>query len=133
MKISKDFILGFVITLLIIKHFICDFPLQSNWMAFNKGIYGHLGGLAHSGVQIFGTFFCLIVFIQTTRIFFDPLAILSVLFVEFIIHYHMDWFKMWFNKKMGWKSDTSPEFWILLGVDQLVHYLTYVGMVWYLL
>lgn len=47
---------------------------------------------------------------------------------EFIVHYHIDWAKMNINRKMGWKDENS-EFWVLLGADQLLHYLTYVLMV----
>lgn len=121
-----------LITLLIIKHFICDFLFQTNWMAFNKGTYGHLGGLAHAGVHMLGTFFVLISFIQITLLFLDPTVFLSIIAVEASIHYHTDWFKMWLNKKKNWQPGTSSKFWISLGFDQLIHYLNYVGIVWYL-
>lgn len=122
-----------LITLLIIKHFVCDFPLQTCWMAINKGIYGHKGGLAHVGVHILGTFFALVAFSQYTLIFFNPLPFLAIIGIEAVIHYHTDWFKVWLNKKMNWTCDKSPKFWLSLGLDQLVHYLTYVGMVWYII
>lgn len=122
-----------LLSFFVIKHFICDFPLQTVWMATNKGTYGHPGGLAHIGVHALGTFFILIAFSQTTEIFFSPGLFLMILSFEAFIHYNMDWFKMWFNKRMGWACNKSPEFWILLGVDQLVHYLSYILMVWYLL
>jgi len=41
----------------------------------------------------------------------------------------MDWFKVWLQTKKGWLPHTSPYYWNLLGVDQLVHYLTYVAMI----
>ena len=123
----------FLLTLFIIKHFVCDFPLQSVWMAANKGTYGHRGGLAHIGVHALGTFFILIVFAQATEIFFAPTLFLMIFLFEAVVHYHTDWFKMNLNKMMNWTCDKSSEFWILLGVDQLIHYLSYVFMVWYLL
>lgn len=121
-----------LLTLFIIKHFVCDFLFQTTWMATNKGTYGHLGGLAHVGVHMFGTFFVLVSFIQTTLLFLGPGPFLAVIIIEAFIHYHTDWFKMWLNKKKNWKPHTSPEFWISLGIDQLIHYLNYVGIVWYL-
>jgi hypothetical protein len=30
---------------------------------------------------------------------------------------------------LGWGPTTHPEFWVLLGLDQLLHQLTYVGMI----
>ena len=50
-----------------------------------------------------------------------------------VIHYHVDWLKMNINKKYGWKADQHPEFWVLLGLDQLAHYLTYVLLIWIIL
>jgi hypothetical protein len=47
-----------------------------------------------------------------------------------VIHYHVDWAKMNINAKFGWKADQHPEFWYLLGADQLAHYLTYVGLIY---
>lgn len=123
----------FLMTLLIIKHFICDFPLQSPWMAMNKGTYGHRAGIAHVGVHMIGTFIILILFSQFTLIFFGPSSFLMVILTEAVIHYHTDWFKMWFNKKMNWTCDKSIAFWNLLGFDQLIHYITYIGIVWYLI
>ncbi len=123
----------FLMTLFIVKHFICDFPLQSYWMASNKGTYGHRGGLAHVGVHMLGTFFAIVIFVQTTEIFFGPWLFLGMIFLEAFIHYHTDWFKMWFNKKKEWKPDKSPEFWISLGIDQMIHYMSYIGIVWYVL
>jgi hypothetical protein len=89
-------------------------------------------------------------------IYSAELKILCVLFIgEFLIHYHTDWFKMWVSRKRGWSHyirettifsvDPDPEgishaykphlaiysdaWFIMLGLDQLVHYLTYVAMV----
>ena len=122
-----------LMSLFIIKHYICDFPLQTYWMAMNKGTYGHKGGLAHAGIQVLGTFVIFIVFCQYSGIFFTPTVFLGAIIIEGVIHYHIDWFKMWLNNKFEWKPESSSEFWILLGFDQLLHYLTYVGMIWYML
>lgn len=53
-----------------------------------------------------------------------------IFFMEYALHYHIDWAKMNLNKKMGWAANTHNEFWILLGVDQLLHYLTYCFILW---
>jgi len=53
-------------------------------------------------------------------------VILAIGIAEFLIHYHMDWFKMSYNKKKGWGPTTHEEFWFLTGIDQWVHALTYL-------
>jgi hypothetical protein len=55
-------------------------------------------------------------------------AICAIAVSEFVVHYHMDWFKMWYNKKKGWACNTHPEFWYLTGIDQFVHSITYLGI-----
>ena len=50
--------------------------------------------------------------------------------IEWIIHYTIDYFKMnvglWYNLK----PNNSEQFWWLLGFDQLLHYLTYIFIVY---
>jgi len=112
-----------LLTFLFLKHFIADFVYQPPFMYQNKGTYGHVGGLLHAGLHCFVTGLILGIFS------FNLLLILGVIFLEFIIHYHMDWFKMWYNAKKGWGASTHNEFWVLLGFDQLIHSLTYLLIV----
>lgn len=100
------------------KHFICDFPLQAfPYQYENKGNYGHLGGVVHALIHAIGTFIVLYYFAKHAF----TLAILDGL-----IHYHIDWLKMNINKAYNLKPDNSQWFWILLGIDQLLHQLTYL-------
>jgi len=116
-----------LMTLFIVKHFICDFTrLQSPSMLMNKGTYGHLGGSTHA--LIHAAVSTIIVFPlylsqQNLGLFF-ALAVF-----EYVVHYHMDWFKMWWTKRKGYTA-TDHQFWLWFGIDQLVHYLTYIFMVW---
>lgn len=113
-----------IFTLLITKHFIVDFPLQAAYQYTNKGTYGHPGGILHAGLHGIGTFLCLMVF--------SSFAVLFAL-VDMFMHYHIDWAKMNINNKMGWTPTTHEQFWWLMGLDQLLHYLTYIGiLVWHL-
>lgn len=101
-----------------IKHFVIDFPLQKAYQYQNKGTYGHPGGLFHAGLHGIGTWFCLF--------WINPFwATLMAVFDAFV-HYHIDWAKMRLNAYFGWGPTTHEEFWILLGFDQLLHWLTYV-------
>jgi hypothetical protein len=110
-----------LLTALFFKHFIVDFPLQWSYCYLNKGTYGHPGGLLHAGLHGVATFFVLLSFVS-------PALALTIGLGELIIHYHIDWAKMNINKKMGWGPTTHEQFWWLLGADQLLHALTYLGI-----
>ncbi len=110
-----------LITLLFTKHFIVDFPLQCKYQWSNKGTYGHPGGLVHSGLHGVATYFCLA--------WFAPLAAVYLAVADMVIHYHIDWAKMNLNSKLGWGPNTHEQFWWLLGLDQYLHALTYIGIV----
>ena len=107
---------------LFIKHFICDFPLQAfPWMYKNKSIYGHVGGIAHAAIHGVGTFLVLAYWLGAAAWVFA--------LVDMFIHYHIDWAKMNINSKFGLQANTNEWFWILLGLDQLLHHLTYFAIV----
>lgn len=109
---------------LFIKHFICDFPLQTfPWIFLNKGRYCHLGGIVHAAIHGIGTALVLSFFLES-NIWLFALA-------DFLIHYHVDWFKMKLNHRLGYTATNGNGFWILLGLDQLAHHLTYFAIVYY--
>ena len=105
-------------TLFAFKHFIVDFLLQKKYQYANKGIYGHPGGLLHAGLHGIGTFLCLM--------FFSPELAGILAISDAVIHYHIDWAKTNINAYYGWGPNTHEQFWWLLGLDQLLHFLTYV-------
>jgi hypothetical protein len=111
-----------LLLLLTIKHFVLDFVYQPPYQWQNKGTYGHIGGIIHSGQHALATLLILMFFT-------GPVVGISLSIGEFIVHYHMDWFKMWYNKKKGWGPTTHNEFWVLTGFDQMVHSLTYLAIV----
>lgn len=108
-----------VIFLLFTKHFIVDFPLQTKYQWSNKGTYWHPGGLLHAALHGIGTMLCL-------AVVSPEISVLLGLF-DFVIHYHIDFFKMNINKQLGWGPTTNEQFWWLLGLDQYLHALTYIG------
>lgn len=101
-----------------IKHFLVDFPFQKPYQYLNKGTYGHPGGILHAGLHGIGTFLALWMFAPLDWL------VLMMLF-DATVHYHIDWAKMNLNKHFGWGPTTHEEFWWLLGLDQLLHWLTY--------
>ncbi len=108
-----------VLTLLVTKHCIVDFPLQTKFQYSNKGTYGHPGGILHAGLHGLGTYLCLFAF--------TPIAVWMA-FVDAVVHYHIDWAKMNLNSRLGWGANTHEQFWWLLGLDQYLHYITYIGL-----
>ena len=56
-----------------------------------------------------------------------PLLAICLGVADFLLHYHIDWAKMNLNKKLGYGPTTHEQFWWLLGLDQLLHALTYLG------
>lgn len=111
---------------LFIKHFVVDYPLQGPYQYRNKGTYGHFGGILHSGLHGISTTAILLIMFPAF-----PTSAIFLGFIDFTIHYHVDWMKVWVNRLMNWTPTTSEQFWWLLGFDQLLHTLTYVGFVVY--
>lgn len=103
-----------------IKHFVCDFWLQFPYMLDEKGIYGAEGGRHHALMHTAGTFLVLAVAIYSI----EWAVVLA--FLDGIVHYHIDWVKT--NIARGLKPDDN-RFWFWLGLDQTLHYLTYVGII----
>jgi len=118
----------YLVTLLMIKHFLGDFtPLQNHYMLANKGIYGHWGGISHAGVHTILSF--VVLFMASTGFTEIRLGFIFYICVgEFLIHYHMDWFKEFLIRVKKWRN-TDYQYWLLFGADQLVHHLTYIAMI----
>lgn len=110
-----------LLTLLFLKHFIVDFPLQNSFQWKNKGTYGHMGGILHAGLHGIGTLIILAFFIE-------PVFAFIFATIDSVLHYHIDWAKMKVNKLFS-LTPVDEEFWWLLGLDQLLHSLTYILIV----
>lgn len=107
--------------LLLVKHFVGDFVLQSKWQVHQKGIYGAPGGIVHSGIHVAGTLVALIA-VAT------PIPVMAtVLIAEFLVHYHIDWGKEQIVRAFDWRD--GARFWNAIGFDQLLHGLTYLAIV----
>jgi hypothetical protein len=117
-----------VMFLLLTKHYICDFVLQSfPWMYLNKGTYGHPGGITHVMVHLIGSMGILFPV-------FGPMPIvLWVVLAEMFAHYHIDWAKVKYCAYRKWGPMTSSEYWWILGFDQWLHNMCYIAMTWWLL
>lgn len=106
-----------------VKHFVADFLMQYDYMLREKGIYGATGGVHHSLVHASFTFLIIIPFISS------PYQLLILPLFDFIAHYHIDWAKQQLNCGL---TSADSMFWIYLGLDQALHYLTYIAIIAYL-
>jgi hypothetical protein len=102
-----------------IKHFLADFLWQFPFMVQDKGQYGAPGGFAHAGIHGILTFFVLIGFVR-------PEDAITIALIESAVHYHIDWAKT--NLSQGLTVD-DHRFWIWFGLDQALHYLTYIAII----
>ena len=113
----------FAVAVLMLKHAVADFYLQSAYQYLNKGSYGHPGGLLHSAIHIALT--------PIVYLVIAPASLLLALVIaisEFLLHYHIDWLKEQVTHRNGWTAQDRG-FWFALGTDQLVHGLTYLAIV----
>ena len=102
-----------------IKHFLADFLWQFPYMVTDKGHYGAPGGMTHAGIHGILTFFVLIGFVR-------PEDAVTIALLESAVHYHIDWAKINLNQEL---TVNDHRFWIWFGLDQTLHYLTYVAII----
>lgn len=116
-----------LVSLFTIKHFIFDYWLQNEYQLDNKSIYFHSGGILHSALHAISTF----IILGSTAFILDlPLKISFILsMVELSIHYHVDWIKSNVQKDLRYGVENKG-FWILFGIDQTLHMLTYVFIIY---
>lgn len=102
-----------------IKHFLADFLWQFPYMTRDKGTYLADGGLHHSAIHGLGTWTVLMFFVH-------PGLAISLAVLDAVIHYHIDWAKT--NLSHGLNAN-DHRFWVWFGLDQALHYLTYIAII----
>lgn len=111
------------VAVLMLKHAVADFYLQTPYQHLNKGIYGHPGGIIHSAIHVALTPLVYLVIAPASL-----LLVLGIALGEFLLHYHIDWLKEQIVHRNGWTAQDSG-FWYALGTDQCLHGLTYLALV----
>jgi hypothetical protein len=111
------------VAVLMFKHAVADFYLQTAYQYLNKGKYGHPGGLIHAGIHTALTPLVYLVLLPGSLIVAGAIAV-----GEFLLHYHIDWLKEQVTQGNRWTAQ-DPGFWYALGADQLLHGLTYLAIV----
>jgi hypothetical protein len=112
-----------LLALLFVKHWYIDFVNQSMEEVVGKGTYGNAHGIMHSLKHGVGTGLVMWLFIS------EPLMAIMLGFIDFVLHYHIDWAKININKKFNYTTE-NPQCWAWLGADQLAHSITYLTLVW---
>jgi len=105
-----------------LKHFICDFLLQTDWIAINKGNPNKEGCkalLIHCAYHGVGTLLIALLFAP---------ALWWLAFIDFVIHGIIDYIKSNITRIKKWKT-TDTSFWWALGVDQAAHHLTHISFI----
>jgi len=106
-----------------LKHYLCDFVLQSQYQVQSKAIYGHGGGFIHAALHAGTSIVPLLVLTRSLPV------IGTIVIIEFLLHYHVDWAKARVDERYGW-TNQDKGYWIVLGLDQLIHQLTYLAITW---
>lgn len=110
-----------IFTLLVLfqlKHFVCDYPLQTQYMLSKMQATGwKLPLAAHAAVHSLATYII-------TMYFVGPFTAILFALADFIIHFTVDRIKA--SPKLGGRwNPTQPYFWWALGADQMAHHLTH--------
>ena len=110
-----------IFTLLVLfqlKHFVCDYPLQNQYMLGKMQATNWIKPLAaHAAVHSLATYII-------TMYFVGPFIAILFALADFIIHFTVDRIKA--SPKLGGRfNPTQPYFWWALGADQMAHHLTH--------
>jgi hypothetical protein len=111
------------VAVLMFKHAVADFYLQTAYQYLNKGTYGHPGGFIHAAIHVALTPLVYLVLGPGSLVIAGAIAL-----GEFLLHYHIDWAKEQITHGNGWTAQDRG-FWFALGTDQLLHGLTYLAIV----
>ena len=124
-------------TLLILfqlKHFICDYPLQTPYMLGKMKATGWVKPLAaHATIHALFTFIISMWFIIISLPGVGFILIPTLLaLLDFTIHFVVDRLKASPSIGGRFKPD-QPYFWWTLGADQMVHHLTHYLIIFILI
>ena len=106
-----------------VKHFVADYLLQPAWVIRGKGDFRQPGGYVHAGVHALGSLPALVL----AGLGATEIAALAV--VEFVVHFTIDHVKALLSRDSKSGPNTRA-YWAMHGADQLMHQLTYAGLIY---
>lgn len=106
-----------------LKHFICDYPLQTQYMLRKMQATGWVKPLAaHAGVHAIGTFIVVYYFLNLSYYIDNVIFAATLAITDFILHFIVDRLKA--SPTIGGRfKPEQPQFWWALGADQMAHHL----------
>ena len=103
-----------------IKHFLCDYPLQTQYMLKKGADRGWINPLVlHCVVHGLGTLFILVIISV-----FHPITVsvfVNLVLLDFTSHFVIDRIKATYKSSVD-----KPSFWYALGLDQMCHHLIHI-------
>ncbi len=117
---------GLILVLLLglqIKHFIADYCLQTPLMIEGKGSFRAPGGYLHAGLHAV----CTLIVLAFADIGLS--LVVPIILAEFVIHYVIDYGKIRLSDAFP-SEPHHKRYWIMHGGDQLLHHLTYIGILY---
>ena len=105
-----------------IKHYVCDFMLQTDWMALTKGkpgMDGYRALFSHTLIHAIGT-------LLITLVFAPSLWWLAL--VDLAVHSVIDRVKGLLTYRRGW-TPKDTIFWWTFGLDQEAHNFTHLAYI----
>ncbi len=112
-----------LLCLLQIKHMFADYFLQTPRMLADRAIYIHAGRAQHAVIHAVGSAIAFLLIGAPAGF------IMTLCIVEMIVHFHIDWGKARHSAASGC-GPSDARFWRAAGIDQALHQLTYVAMIW---
>lgn len=125
---------GVLWLLILAKHLLVDFCLQTVSVATNKGDLLKPHAYWHGFQHLLGT--VMVVFLidftygdifSTKAEFLSTLG--GLLMVEFASHVLTDATKVNICNKYDWRCNTSEEYWWMTGLDQFIHQVVYIYII----
>jgi hypothetical protein len=109
-----------ILIALMLKHTLADYFLNRKYMGKDKHLYLK-GGKLHSFTHFYTCLFTLLFFVE-------PDIAVACALIDGLAHYHIDWTKSKIIQKykLFYNGVTLRT---LIGVDQLLHFLTYILIV----
>ena len=106
-----------------VKHFVADYLLQPGWVIKGKGDFRRPGGYVHAGVHALGSLPAFLI------AGLGVMEIAAFTAAEFVIHFAIDHTKAWLSRDSKSGPNTRA-YWAMHGADQLMHQLTYAGLIY---
>ena len=109
-----------------VKHYVADYLMQPKWVLFAKGDMRRAGGYVHAAIHAVGSIPAYLI----AGLELVDIAVLCV--AEFVVHYLVDFIKVDLSARSKGGPGTMI-YWALHGGDQLLHQLTYAGLIYFAL